>query len=92
MALGARLLADSLRQGISKAREERARCNDPGRQRELDEQIWAAEREVVRLEDEAKPLRARRPRRRKGTSGHDVPWLFTACPRGASLGANGGET
>jgi hypothetical protein len=56
MALGAHLIADSLRQAISKARDERARCNDPGRQMELDEQIWAAEREIVRLEDEAKAL------------------------------------
>ena len=56
MALGAHLIADSLRQGISKARDERARCNDPGRQMELDEQIRAAEREIVRLEDEAKAL------------------------------------
>ena len=56
MALGAHLIADSLRQDISKAGDERARCNDPGRQRELDEQIRAAEREIVRLEDEAQAL------------------------------------
>jgi hypothetical protein len=56
MALGAHLLADSLRQDISKARAERALCNDPGRQMELDERIRAAEREIVRLEDKAKAL------------------------------------
>lgn len=59
MALGAHLIADSLRQGIRTARDERARCNDPGRQQELDEQIRAAEREIVRLEDEAQALEGR---------------------------------